>query len=395
MLLLRNPVQHYAWGSRDAMPALLGRSPSLNEPGPWAELWMGAHPSASSMVDVGGHEIGLDRLITEQPAAILGARVAGQFSGRLPFLFKVIAAERPLSIQCHPDAAAAAAGFARENALGVSLGARERNYRDASHKPELLVALGRFEALVGFRPPREIGERLAAAGVRELERERAELEQVGGLARFLAGLLRLDADARRALLDQAAGGLAGDDSSEAAWVRRLMAQYPGDPAALAPLFLHLVELSADQGIYLGAGVLHAYLGGVGLEIMASSDNVLRGGLTEKHIDVDELCAVVRAEPTAPVLLEPALDPSGCLRSYPAPAAEFRLGFAELDDGACEPAGRSGPAIALCLAQRCRLVDLESGAALDLERGQVALVPAGVARYRLEGQGGRVYLAEVP
>jgi mannose-6-phosphate isomerase len=391
MFLLRNPIQRYAWGSRTAIPDVLGRAPIPDGEAPWAELWMGAHASAPSTVEIDGREVGLDRLIAERPEEILGPRAASQFSGRLPFLFKLIAAERPLSIQCHPDLAAARTGFARENRLGVPLAARERNYRDDSHKPELLVALGRFEALVGFRPPREIGERLAAAGVRELERERAGLELAGGLAGFLAGLLRLDASARRALLDQAAAGLAGDGSAEAAWVRRLMIQYPGDPAALAPLFLHLIELAADQAIYLGAGVLHAYLGGVGLELMASSDNVLRGGLTDKHIDVDELVAIMRAEPTAPAVIEPSRADDRLLL-YAAPAREFQLGFVDVDRP-YERGTRSGPEIAFSLAQHCRLV--QAGAALDLERGRAALIPAGTGSYRVEGQGGRVYIAAIP
>jgi mannose-6-phosphate isomerase len=338
--------------------------------------------------------VGLDRLIAARPEPLVGARVAGAFGPRLPFLFKIIAAARSLSIQCHPDAAAAQAGFEREERLGIPLGARERNYRDASHKPELLVALGRFEALVGFRPPREIAERLAAAGARELAAERAALERPGGLAGFLAGLLRLAPAAARALLEQVTDGLAGDDGREATWVRRLLADHPGDPAALAPLFLNLVELAPDQALYLGAGVLHAYLGGLGLEIMASSDNVLRGGLTEKHIDVDELSKIVRAEPGAPDLLEPS--GGAGLQIYRTPAPEFRLGFVDLDRGAWERArGDVGPDLALSLARRCRLTDDATGESLELDRGASALVAAEVAGYRVEGEGGRLYIADVP
>jgi mannose-6-phosphate isomerase len=393
LLALENSVQRYAWGSPDAIPAILGRATSAGEP-PWAEMWMGAHPSAPSRVQLApGRAIALDEIVAREAKEILGARVASAFGGRLPFLFKLIAAARPLSIQCHPDAAAARAGFERENRLGVPLGARERNYRDASHKPELLVALGRFEALVGFRPPREIGERLAAAGARELDGVDG-LEQPGGLAGFVAALLRLPRERRRALLDQVASGLAGDTSREADWVRRLMVEYPGDPAALAPLFLNLIELAADQGLYLGAGVLHAYLGGVGLELMASSDNVLRGGLTEKHIDIDELSAVMRSDATQPAVLTPARATDE-LDSYATPAPEFRLGFVDVTPAGHERAASGGPEILLSFAERCRLIDGETGASLDLPRGGSALVTAQAKTYRVEGEGGRVYVASVP
>jgi len=368
MLRLHNPVQRYAWGSRTAIPAILGSPPVPDSEPPVAELWMGAHPRAPSRVACApGDEIGLDRLFAEDPA-LLGARVSAAFGGRLPFLFKVIAAARPLSIQCHPDPAAARAGFERENRLGIPLDAPERSYRDASHKPELLVALGRFEALVGFRPPREIRDRLAAAGARALDRAAAGLERPRGLADFLASLLRLDDGQRRALLEQVAAGLAGDHGREAGWVRRLMVDYPGDAAALAPLFLNLVELSADEGLYLGAGVLHAYLDGVGLEIMASSDNVLRGGLTDKHIDVDELCRIVRSEPLSPAVLTPQ-PVDARLRAYATPAPEFQLGFVDLAGGAHERVrtAQAGPEIAFSLARDCRLSDPVSGDEVVLER----------------------------
>ncbi len=392
MLRLDNPIQRYAWGSHDAIPALLGVAAPAAGEAPWAELWMGAHPSAPSRVAIAGSAIGLDELTAGHADEVLGPRVAAAFGGRLPFLFKVIAAARPLSIQCHPDATAARAGFDRENRLGVPLAARERSYRDASHKPELLVALGPFDALVGFREPSEIRERLAAAGAAELAT--AAIERPGGLADFLASLLRLSPERRRALLDQVAAALTGDDP-EARWVRRLMIDHPGDPAALAPLFLNLIELSADQGVYLPAGVLHAYLGGTGLEIMASSDNVLRGGLTDKHIDVDELLSVVRAAPTRPHGLVPA--PVDGLRTNDTPAPEFWLAHAELTAAGIERrrGAARGPEIVLCFAARCRLTDGETGAGLDLTRGAAALVTAQVPSYRVEGAGGRVVFAGVP
>lgn len=392
--LLRNPVQRYAWGSRTAIPSLVGQPAIPASEPPVAELWMGAHPSAPSRVVRGGDEVGLDRLAADEPG-LLGARVAARF-GRLPFLLKLLAADRSLSIQCHPDPAAARRGFEREERLGLAIDARERSYRDASHKPELLVALGRFDALVGFRPPQEIRARLVAAGARELDGAIAGIDREGGLAGFLASLLRLDPAASAAMLARADERLAGDPGAEAAWFRRLLVEHPGDGAALAPLFLNLVELEADQAIYLDAGILHAYLRGAGLEIMASSDNVLRGGLTDKHIDVDELCSILRAEPSTPeVLSARAVDDR--LRVYDTPAAEFRLGRIDLDEGVYERAraGSAGPAIALSLAAQCRLTDPRTGDLVRLERGDAAIIGDDVKALRVDGSGGRLYLADVP
>ena len=396
ILVLDSPVQHYAWGSREAIPALLGL-PAAEQP--WAELWMGGHPAAPSRVIAPGGgpggAVGLDRLIAERPAEILGPAVAGRFGPRLPYLFKVLAAARPLSIQCHPDAEAARRGFEREERLGIPREARERSYRDEGHKPELIAALGPFEALCGFRPPQEIAARLRAAGVRAVEPELAALEQ-DGLAGFFPALMAMPPERAERAVREAAAGLAADGSREAAWVRRLAAAWPRDPAALAPLYLTHVELARDQALHLGAGVLHAYLEGTGLEIMASSDNVLRGGLTDKHVDVAELCRVVRLEPLAPRPIAPEPVAPGLWR-YRTPVREFELSFAELGQGAQELAG-GGPAIVLCLGTACRIGPAEVAspevAPVELTRGQAALVTAAAGRVRLEGEG-RAYIASVP
>lgn len=384
-LRLENTVQRYAWGSRDAIPALVGAAPDGT---PWAEMWLGAHPSAPSRA-AGG--MPLDRLIAAQPQELVGARVADAFGPRLPFLFKILAAARPLSIQCHPDPAQARAGFARENRRGIPLDARERSYRDDSHKPELIVALGRFEALLGFRPPADIRAAMARVAPVALAAEIRLLDGDGGLAAFFAALMRLPAERRRALVAEAVRSLASDPGRDAAWVVRLAADFPADPGVLAPLLLHRVELDADQALFLGPGVLHAYLEGTGLEIMASSDNVLRGGLTDKHVDVDELCAVLRFEPRVPEVIRPESG-DGRLFEYRVPAGEFRLAFVDLAAGPYRRAA-PGPAIVLSLGGRCR-VSVDSAIGLELTRGQSAFVPALLDAIHLEGDG-RVYLATVP
>jgi mannose-6-phosphate isomerase len=384
-LRLENTVQRYAWGSREAIPRLLGAAPDGQ---PWAELWLGAHPSAPSRA-VGG--MPLDRLIAAQPDELVGARVVSRFGPRLPFLFKVLAAARPLSIQCHPDAARARAGYARENQLGIPQDARERNYRDDSHKPELIASLDRFEALVGFREPAEIRAALARVAPRALAGELPLLERLDGLAAFFAALMRLPVDRRRQLVAEAAAALASDPSHDARWVVRLAADFPADAGVLAPLLLHRVELVADQALFLGPGILHSYLEGTGLEIMASSDNVLRGGLTDKHVDVDELCAVLRFEPHVPEPIRPETA-DGRFQEYRVPAGEFRLGFVDLAAGPYRRAA-PGPAIALCLGSRCRL-SVDSTVGLELNRGQSAFLPASLDAIHLQGDG-RVYLATVP
>ena len=384
-LRLENTVQRYAWGSREAIPDLVG---AARDGQPWAELWLGAHPSAPSRA-AGGMR--LDQLIAAGSDDLLGERVTAAFGARLPFLFKILAAARPLSIQCHPDAGQARAGFARENQRGVPLGARERSYKDDSHKPELIASLGGFEALVGFREPAAIRAALSRVAPRGLAAELGLLDSAGGLGAFFAALMRLAPDRRRAVVSEAAAALADDPSREAAWTRRLAADFPADPGILAPFFLHRVELAADQALFLGPGLLHAYLEGTGLEIMASSDNVLRGGLTDKHVDVDELCAVLRFEPHVPQVIRPD-SADGRLFEYRAPAREFRLSFVELAAGAYTLAA-PGPAIALCLGARCR-IEVAGDLGLELARGQSAFLPAALDPVRFHGDG-RLYLASVP
>src|SRR6266540_2262539 len=278
---LDNPVQNYAWGSRTAIADLLGRP----APGgrPEAELWIGAHPQAPSRLaavpgplgrdGVPGGPRTLDALIRSAPEAMLGPEAVRRWAGELPLLMKMIAAAEPLSIQCHPNREQALAGFAREDAEGLPRDAPQRNYRDPNHKPELVVALTRFVGLKGFRPVEEIARGLGSLEVPEL--------------RAAAGAAR-----RR-----------GDDAAFS-WMERLHAKYPGDIGVFAPLLLNLFELAPEDGLFLSAGELHAYLEGTAIEVMASSDNVLRGGLTPKHVDVPELLAVGAFRPSPPVVLRP-------------------------------------------------------------------------------------------
>jgi mannose-6-phosphate isomerase len=389
---LDNAVQNYGWGSTTTIADLLGR-PS---PGgfPEAELWIGAHPKAPSRVIDGSGECRLDEWIRRDPAATLGPAVAARY-GELPFLLKVLAAAEPLSIQCHPNAEQARAGFTRENEAGLSFADPRRNYRDPNHKPELLVALTRFIALKGFRPIAEILASFAgfaADPVRDPLANLARARDAEALKQLFAALLSLDRDARALLLGQALATAGARSDAAWQWVVRLHVKYPGDVGVLAPLLLNLTELEPGDGLFLGAGELHAYLEGAGLELMANSDNVLRGGLTAKHVDAAQLLAVARFEGGHPEVLRP-VRVADAEWIYRTPASEFELGLIDLSPEAAyvAPPGRG---VELLLGLRGNASVVVDGHTVPLGQGRSAFVPAAVPAYLIEGEG-RVCRAGVP
>ncbi len=308
---------------------------------------------------------------------------------------KVVAAAEPLSIQCHPNREQAEAGFARENARGLPLDSPDRNYRDPHHKPELAVALTRFVGLKGFRPLHEIARGIESLDLHELHDEvlRLAAGEEGGLRRFLAGLWSLPEAQRGALVARAIRiARARRDDPAFSWMERLHAKYPGDVGVLAPLLLNLVEMEPEDALYLPAGELHAYLEGTAIEVMANSDNVLRGGLTPKHVDVAELLVVGAFRPAPPGAFRPvAVSPGE--RVYRTPAAEFELGLLDVVPGApfVAPVERSGELL-LALAGTAAL--RAEGRSWPLARGQSVFVPAAAPPYRIEGEG-RVARARVP
>ncbi len=357
---------------------------------------MGAHPrAASTIVDLGRT---LDACVAHDPVRMLGPDVAARFRGELPFLMKVLAAAEPLSLQAHPSEGQAQAGFAAEDAAGVPRDAPHRNYRDRHHKPELLCALEPFEALCGFRPVAETLAIFDALGTTALDPLRVRLQakpDARGLRDAFALLMRM-ADEPRALLVQSVVRAArrsanGPFHDACAWVVRLHDAYADDPGVVASLMLSLVRLAPGEAIFLPAGNLHAYLHGVGVEIMASSDNVLRGGLTPKHVDIDALLDVLDFEPRGCAPLLP--DEEGVEAVYRTPAAEFRLSRLTLDAAFEHDAW--GPEILLVVAGRCRAEHADgSDGSLVLERGESAFVSPG--RHRLVPDGTAViYRAVVP
>jgi mannose-6-phosphate isomerase len=377
--LLDNPVRPYAWGSRTVIAGLLGQA--TPSPHPQAEMWLGAHPGdPSHLVDADGRRTSLVDAVRADPEGTLGPDRATKWSGSLPFLLKVLAADEPLSLQAHPSAAQAAEGFARENAAGIPVDASTRNYRDGSHKPELICALTEFHALVGFRPIPQTIALLRALDVAELAAHRALLEDqpdADGLRALFTTWITLP----QRVLDRAVPALqeacvrlaqvGGEFGQEARMALELSERYPGDAGVLAALLLNLVVLEPGEALYLPAGNLHAYLSGAGIELMANSDNVLRGGLTSKHVDVGELLRVLDFTSRTPPVLH-GTEADGWVR-YDTDAAEFVLRRLDGDGDGPDDADRAvavpdcGPRILLCTGGSARV--RASAADRVIERGQ--------------------------
>ncbi len=393
---LDNVIQPYAWGSKTAIAQLIGQPNPAQHP--QAELWMGTHPKGPSMVIAGDDRVPLQQLIDQQPIDILGRYVVRRFGHVLPYLFKVLAAAQPLSIQAHPSKRRAIEGFNRENRQGKALDAPDRNYRDDNHKPELICALTPFWGLNGFRPPAEAVDLLTPVCPRDLDHALQHLKRHPGhgIQFFFEAMMTLSADRRTAAAQEVffkAGPLAGT-SSVFRWMVDLARAYPTDMGILSPALLNLVCLDPGQAMYLHAGQLHAYLDGVGIELMANSDNVLRGGLTPKHIDVPELLSVVRFEDTAIQILEPMpVGPSES--SYHCPAEEFSLTVIRPTNGQpyVSSAVRSVE-ILLCTAGEGRIEAGRQGVGVIIKKGDSFLIPASLKSYAIDGNV-MVYKAAVP
>ncbi|MFJ1897349.1 MULTISPECIES: mannose-6-phosphate isomerase, class I [unclassified Streptomyces] len=377
---LSNTVRPYAWGSTTAIPALLGVAPTGE---PQAEMWMGAHPGAPSRITRTGPAIApgtpqppteqpLTDVIAADPVGELGPAAVEKFGPRLPFLLKLLAAGAPLSLQVHPDLAQAQQGYADEERRSVPIDAAHRTYKDANHKPELICALTPFDGLCGFRRPIEAAEAMEALGVDSLKPYadllRAHPEE-DALREVLTAILTAD-PAQMAETVTAAAAAAERLGGAYAPYARIAHHFPGDAGVIAAMLLNYVRLQPGEALFLGAGVPHAYLDGLGVEIMANSDNVLRCGLTPKHIDVPELLRIVRFEATDPGILRPEASPSG-EELYETPVDEFRLSRFDLSPGG-DPVDLTAatPQILLCTAGAPRTGDL------GLVPGDSVFVPAG-------------------
>ncbi|WP_416901010.1 mannose-6-phosphate isomerase, class I [Micromonospora echinospora] len=374
---LYGPIRDYAWGSRSAIAELQGRP--VPSDGPEAELWLGAHPGAPATVDRDGARVSLCDLLDADPDHWLGVEVLDRFGPRLPFLLKVLAAEAPLSLQVHPDAEQARDGYAADCARVDG----HRNYVDPYHKPELLVALTPFEALCGFRDPAVSAAALAGFGVPALAPVVAALhEGASGLREAVRLLLDWPAAQRAGLVDAVVAAPA--TGPDAVLVRELAARYPDDPGVLVALLLHRVRLAPGEAIWMPAGNLHAYLRGTGVELMAASDNVLRCGLTPKHVDPVELLRILRFDVLDdPVVAARPVVPG--VVTWPVPVDDFVLyRVAPTAGSTAVPLPVPGPRVVLCVAGTITVGD--DAGSVTLRCGEAAIGTAGTGPLVVSGPG---------
>lgn len=386
--LLSPTPQHYAWGGHGYLNGLLGL-PSTGEP--TAELWFGDHPKGPAVIPDTGQT--LTEFIAADPVGHLGEAGIARFGKRLPFLLKILDVEKMLSIQVHPDKGAAEAGFAREEANGPDRSDPTRNYRDDNHKPELGLALSDFYLLHGFRSAEAIRETLTSVpGWATLE-QHLDTEGVPGLYEYV---MRADQETTDQLLQPLVDHISDggfDRSQPEFWAHRAVEQYSKDGhhdrGMFSIFWFNLVHLRPGQAIFQDAGIPHAYLEGRCIELMAGSDNVLRGGLTPKHIDVDELLLNTRFDTVAPNILEAQPLPNGQGQYYPTPAPDFRLSQYRLaEEKAVTLSGNGGPSVLLLLEGEIRV---SPGEVTLNEQQRAAFLSAGEA-VQLLGTG-LVYRAE--
>ncbi|EOL9002425.1 mannose-6-phosphate isomerase [Cronobacter turicensis] len=388
MQKLINSVQNYAWGSKTALTELYGVA---NPEGlPMAELWMGAHPKSSSKIqDDQGQTRALREVIDADKTALLGAPVAERF-GELPFLFKVLCADQPLSIQVHPNKQASEEGFARENAAGIPLDAAERNYKDPNHKPELVFALTPFLAMNAFREFSEIVSLLQpVAGAHTAIAHFLAEPNADRLRDLFAGLLNMQGEEKSRALAVLKATVASQQGEPWDTIRFIAQFYPDDSGLFSPLLLNVVKLNPGEAMFLFAETPHAYLQGVALEVMANSDNVLRAGLTPKYIDIPELVANVKfvAKPAAQLLTQPEKD--GATLEFPIPVEDFAFSLHDLQS---QPQRLAQESAAILFCVEGEAVLSKGDERLTLKPGESAFVAANESPVNVSGVGrlARVY-----
>jgi mannose-6-phosphate isomerase len=375
--------RHYEWGGKAFIPQLMQIDNAIGKP--FAEYWMGAHPSAPAMVETAEGLKALDQMIQEKKVDFLSTKTAAQF-GSLPYLFKILDVEKMLSIQVHPSKENAEKGFLKEQLAGVAIDAVNRNYKDQNHKPEVMVALSDFWLLHGFMPAIALKERLSSlAPLQTLLPVFGQDDYAGLYSHFM----RLDQSAADdilkplleiAVLEMAAGKV---NKTHPHWWAN---QYYGgivpasniDKGILSIYILNIVNVPKYQGVFQGAGLLHAYLEGQNIELMANSDNVLRGGLTPKHIDIEELLEHIKFEPTYPSILKGDFNHSKEVQ-FPCPVPDFGLTKITLSPGETYTNQTNSFEMFLLMQGNVQLDGI------DLKPGELAAVKAGSA-YHIQSTG---------
>lgn len=396
---LDGKVQHYAWGGFNYIPALLG-IPESKEPS--AEYWMGAHQSAPSLIHTEGEKKSLDQLVKADPAKVLGEKVFKRF-GELPYLLKILDVKDMLSIQVHPTKAEAEKGFARENAEGIALNASNRNYKDDNHKPEIMVALSEFWLLHGFLPEDKL--KAVLQSVKEFASLAPIFEKDGYYGLYKA-VMELPQEEVNTMLRPLAESVFEayqnnrlSKSDPAFWAGRAIANDPKgmerlDRGIFSIYFFNIMHVHPGDAVFQDAGIPHAYLEGQNVELMANSDNVLRGGLTPKHIDVPELLKHTRFEPVHPKVMQGETVKDGLESIYHSPAPDFVVSKITLKAGQRYEHTAEATEIMLVLEGAATITG-EDGEALDLKKGQ-SVVTFYNAGYNIQSQSGTIiYKASVP
>ncbi len=393
LLKMQNTIQPYAWGSHTAIARLMAR-PYPTET-PEAELWMGAHPKAPSAVWVQNKWKPLDAWIVQNPEKSIGEQVHQRFGNTLPYLLKILAADQPLSIQAHPDKSQARMGYEDEKQKKIQMDAAHRNYKDPHHKPECICALTPFDALCGFRRENDMLTDFSSLWPRD-QKDALAILQNDGLKPFFNHLMTLDRRLCATLVERIIQKIKAQTHLTPAqsWMVQLQSHCPGDVGVLSPLLLNLIRLQPGEAIALDSGQLHAYLDGVGIEIMANSDNVLRGGLTPKHVDVPELLKVLDFNPRQPEILK-ACPIGGLEKSYASHAEEFRLSVIENSGQSTHRASKRAPypEILLCIQGTAHLAWHGGQKKMVLDPGHSVFVPASIDHYAITGEA-IVYKATV-
>ncbi|CAM3751132.1 Mannose-6-phosphate isomerase [Vibrio aerogenes CECT 7868] len=381
---MKNVIQNYAWGSRHSIQEMFDiPNPELQ---PQAEVWMGAHPNGCSEIIENGEQQLLSDFIQLDRSGILGVSTDIQF-GELPFLFKILAAEQALSVQVHPDKSQAENGFAKEEAAGIPRTAAHRNYKDPNHKPELVFALTPYQAMNGFREFDTIVALFKTVNVTSIQPLVTDFEHdlsEHGLRKFFQALLSLEGEQKASAVDEllsCAGKL--QDNQLFSLIFSLGQQYPGDIGVFCPLMLNVLTLKPGEAMFLDASTPHAYIHGTALEVMANSDNVLRSGLTPKHMDVRELVKCTRFRPVSAdnLLTQPEFDGQGMV--FPVPVDDFR--FSLYDSPEAIHLITESAEILLALDNTMTLSHV-AGESIQIEKGHSVFIPAFTGQYRLTSAG---------
>jgi mannose-6-phosphate isomerase len=386
--LLKNQIKKYQWGSKNYIQNLL----EIKNNSPLAEIWMGEHPSASSQIKFNNEWTPLNKIIDLYPKEMLGENHIKP--ARLPFLFKVLAADDPLSIQIHPSKSEAIKGHERENDSNISLNAFNRNYKDKNHKPECLVALTEFNALAGFRKIKDIIELISNITEDAIKEEISFLKRTLSLEKFIHKIFSIDKDRQKEIIDIfiKKTGEFSKENNPYYWFLKLSEKYPSDITTFSPFFFNLTTLFPGEGIFIPSGLPHLYLSGTGVELMSNSDNVLRGGCTNKYIDIDDFLKVIDFKEGKIEIIKPNINKAG-EKFYNCPVEEFLLSSIEITREREYKNSIKKAEIILCIKGNIE-INYYNNEKLILKKGDSIFIPAIVKEYIIKGDA-FLYKAAIP